>query len=118
MTVDVEDEIPESIKQHLAEIRVWLDENVTVYENVKSVTMRQFEIDWNKMNGTFFISVDGQECDMRFSFASLTATGKTEVYRPMFHSPQGARQAYSGGAHNPSAPCSHQRQASLRALGM
>lgn len=95
MTADVEDEIPESIKRHLAEIRVWLDENVTVYENVKSITMHRFEIDWNKMNGTFFITVDGQECDMRFSFASLTATGKTEVYRPMFHSPLGAPASYA-----------------------
>lgn len=95
MNPDLINEIPEGIKQHLAEIRAWLDENVIVYDNVKSVTMHKFEIDWDKLNGLFFIIVDGQECDMAFRFSSLTATGKTKVCMPMFHSPLGAPASYA-----------------------
>ncbi len=95
MSVETSEEIPEHIKQHLEEIRVWLDENVIVYDNVKSVTMHKFEIDWDKLNGLFCISVNGEECDMPFRFSCLTVTGKPEIYRPMFHSPLGAPASYT-----------------------
>ena len=92
---ETENDIPENIRKHLKQIEAWLDENVTVYENVTLVTMHTFEIDWDKMNGSFFIMVDDQACDIRFHFYSLTATGKTEVNMPMFHSPLGAPASYA-----------------------
>ena len=95
MNTDQTDEIPDHIKQHLVEIRAWLDENVTVYDDVRTVTLRNFEIDWEKLNGSFHITVNGEDCKMPFRFSCLTATGKPEVYRPMFHSPLGAPASYA-----------------------
>lgn len=95
MSADQIEEIPDHIKQHLEEIRIWLDENVTVYDDVRTVTLHTFEIDWEKLNGSFHIAVNGEECEMPFRFACLTATGKPEVYRPMFHSPLGAPASYA-----------------------
>jgi hypothetical protein len=95
MNIDQADEIPDDIKQHLVEIRAWLDENVTVYDDVQTVTLHNFEIDWEKLNGSFRIIVNEKDCEMPFRFACLTATGKPEVYRPMFHSPLGAPASYA-----------------------
>ena len=95
MSIDQTEEIPDHIKQHLEEIRAWLDKNVTVYDDVRNVTLHTFEIDWEKLNGSFRIAVNGEECEMPFRFACLTATGKPEVYRPMFHSPLGAPASYA-----------------------
>ena len=95
MSTETDNEIPESIKQHLEQIRVWLDENVTVFSDVKNVVLHDFVVDWDKLSGSFKITVNGQLCDMKFSFSCLTATGKPEIYRPMFHSPLGAPASYA-----------------------
>jgi len=44
MTVEIENDIPEGIKEHLKQIEAWLDENVTIYKGIKSVTMHNFSI--------------------------------------------------------------------------
>lgn len=95
MIIDQPEEISERIARHLEEVRTWLDENVTVYDDVRSVTLHTFNIDWNDLGGSFQISVNGERCELPFSFGCRTATGKPEVYFPMFHSPLGAPASYA-----------------------
>ena len=51
----------ELIKKHLKRVKEWLDENVQVFPEPKSVTLFDFTVIWKKndIRGSFKVSLDG-----------------------------------------------------------
>ena len=84
----------ESILRHIEEVRAWLDENVQVFTEPQSVTLSDFVVDWNEFSGDFRVSLDSSELPDKLHFG-LNASGKTDFYLPMFHSPLGAPASYA-----------------------
>lgn len=48
---------PEEPSEHVKEVFKWLEENVVVFKDIKSLTMRDFTVDWEKLNGTFKVTI-------------------------------------------------------------
>ena len=84
----------ESILRHIEEVRAWLDENVQVFTEPQSVTLSDFVVDWNEFIGDFRVFLDSVELPAKLRFG-LNASGKTDFYLPMFHSPLGAPASYA-----------------------
>ena len=84
----------ESILRHIEEVRAWLDENVQVFTEPQSVTLSDFVVDWNEFSGDFRVFLDSAELPDKLRFG-LNASGKTDFYLPMFHSPLGAPASYA-----------------------
>lgn len=94
--MDDHNEIPEGIREHLRQIEVWLRENVTIYRDVKAVTLFDFKMDWARHGGEFKVAFDDQVCPMEFSFAiGDKQNGRVGVFHPVFTSPLGAPASYS-----------------------
>ena len=81
------------IKKHIERVGEWLDENVQVFPEPKTVTLSEFSIDWDEFSGEFRLSLDSVVLTGKLKFG-LEASGKTTFYMPMFHSPLGAPASY------------------------
>ncbi len=77
----------------LAEIQQWLDDNVQSYPTPKTVTLSDFDINWEELSGSFQLGLDEHRLERRIRF-SLDASGRTEFQFPMFHSPLGVPASY------------------------
>lgn len=88
------DHLPPGIKEHIEQVRQWLEENVEVYPTPDRVTLSEFKVDWDRLEGSFQVSLDGTRLEDRFRF-SVGSNGKPEVFLPMFHSPLGAPASYA-----------------------
>lgn len=84
----------ESIKQHIEEVRHWLEKNVQVFTEPKEVTLFEFSINWDEFSGEFRVAFDSVILSEKLRFG-LEASGKTTFYLPMFHSPLGAPASYA-----------------------
>ena len=84
----------ERIRNHIEQVRQWLEKNVRHYPTPRKVTLSAFEIDWYGASGSFRVDFDGVQLPERLTFG-LEASGKTHFYEPMFHSPLGAPASYS-----------------------
>jgi hypothetical protein len=76
-----------------SEVFAWLDKNVPRYPTPQSVHLRNFEIDWKSLKGSFEIILDDTPLSERFSM-SLEITGWMRFWMPMIHSPLGAPASY------------------------
>lgn len=80
-------------KEHIQQVRQWLEENVQLYFTPKKVTLHSFEVDWDELSGSFRVLLDDNDLPHRFSF-EIDTSGKAEFFLPMFHSPLGAPASY------------------------
>lgn len=81
-------------QEHISEVHQWLEQNVKVYTTPKVVTLSAFEIDWEKLSGTFEVSFDNEPLEQRMYFY-LEPSGKVAYAKPMFVSPLGAPASYA-----------------------
>lgn len=87
--------VPDDVRRHIEKVGVWLKENTLVYEDVKALTLHDFQMDWQKNFGTFLVKFDAQACPMKFSvFIGGAGNGTVSLQIPMFHSPLGAPYSY------------------------
>lgn len=84
----------EFFEQRLAEVRAWLHENVLVPETPLEVSISEIRFDWQKMYGSFSVSLDGRKLVERFS-VSMQITGRVAFAPPMFTSPLGVPASYA-----------------------
>ena len=83
----------DKLKSHIEEVFDWLEKNVTYYDAHQSITLFDFEINWNEMSGSFRMKFDNEFCLDRGNFY-LSNNGKLDFSLPMFHSPLGAPASY------------------------
>jgi hypothetical protein len=88
------DHLPPGIREHIEQVRQWLEENVEVYPTPDRVTLSEFKVDWAELEGSFQVSLDDTRLTDRFRFG-VAQLGKPSVYLPMFHSPLGAPVSYA-----------------------
>lgn len=88
------DRLPPEIQAHIGQVRQWLEENVAVYPTPNQVTLSEFEVDWDVLEGSFQVSLDDTRLEDRFRFG-VAQNGKPKVFLPMFHSPLGAPASYA-----------------------
>ncbi len=88
-----EDLIPSGYPS-LAEVRAWLEKHTYRPPRPCTVTLQEFEVDWERMCGTFLASFGDGAAAQTFSFAMGGAAGETEIFLPMFHSPLGVPASY------------------------
>jgi len=88
------DKIDDSVILHIEKVRQWLREHVQVFSDSHSVTLSEFDVDWNEFRGEFCVSLDDTTISDKFSFF-LEGSGKTTFHPPMFHSPLGAPASYA-----------------------
>lgn len=80
--------------EHIARVKVWLDENVIEYPTPAKVTLSNFQLDWQNVTGSFVLELDGALVGDRFEL-SLGDNGRLKFSVPMFHSPLGAPASYA-----------------------
>lgn len=84
-------EIEKAIQEHCDQIDIWVEENRFVCENVRNITIFEFEMDWLGLYGRFFVKFDDKVCPMDFLvFLGESEDGGISIQAPMFHSPLGA----------------------------
>ena len=76
----------DSIEEHIKEVEEWLKENVKVYGDPASITLSQFEVDWEEFRGSFVLALDDDVIEERMRFF-LLPEGRVRFISPMFHSP-------------------------------
>jgi hypothetical protein len=85
--------LPDGIREHIELVRTWLDENVRVYPTPHEITLSEFQIDWDRLTGSFRLAFDGELLMERLRF-DLELSGWLRYRTPMFHSPLGAPASY------------------------
>ena len=76
------------------EVAVWLAANVKQYGTPTTVTLHDFEVDWERISGSFRVSLDDLAIEERFSFFP-EASGWATIQVPLFHSPLGVPASYA-----------------------
>ena len=79
---------------HLLQVDRWLEEHVATYPTPETVTLRSFEVNWERVTGVFALVLDGMEVPGRFTF-DLSMTGSIGTAPPMYVSPLGAPCSYA-----------------------
>ena len=79
--------------EHIKQVQAWLDENVLVYKIPGIVSLSDFEIDWDTLDGSMQLSFDGVALPDRFRM-SLNDNGYMTYWTPCYHSPLGAPASY------------------------
>ncbi len=80
-------------KKHIEEVHKWLEDNVKSYPSPKTLTLSEFDINWEKLSGSFLLILDNISTE-RLNFG-LEDSGKVKYFLPMFHSPLGAPASYA-----------------------
>lgn len=75
-------------------VRAWLKENVLWPRTPSEISISEVEFDWDRLTGSFALSLDGQRLEERFDI-SIEITGRVKCNPPMFHSPLGAPASYA-----------------------
>ncbi|MGE3333796.1 MAG: hypothetical protein AB7I36_09145 [Rhodospirillaceae bacterium] len=78
----------------VAEVQAWLEKNTYKPPQPCTVTLHGFEVNWERMHGTFLASFGDGSAAQAFSFSMGGAAGETEIFLPMFHSPLGVPASY------------------------
>ncbi len=88
---EIEMEIDENSKREDSETRVkrWLEENVTVIGDVKSVVLSKFTWNPDFYQGHFYVAFDGVEYPESFFFSLGGSDGHTNLSIPNFQPPGG-----------------------------
>ena len=72
----------------------WLNENVQVFATPKKIKLSEFKVDWEKLSGSFNLTLDGVSTKERIGF-SPEISGKPTLNFPVYHSPLGVPCSYS-----------------------
>ena len=72
----------------------WLEENIEVIPDPKTVTLYNFKVDWENWSGTFALKCDGKPCSREFCFFDNGASSFT-VQVPMHVSPLGMPASFA-----------------------
>ena len=72
----------------------WLDENVIVPPQPKTVSVSNIQFDWTSLSGKLSVSLDGVMLADQFR-VSVEIDGRARVRPPMFHSPLGVPASYA-----------------------
>lgn len=72
----------------------WLNENVQVFSTPQKIKLSEFQVDWEKLSGSFNLTLDGVSAKERIGF-SPEVSGKPSLNFPMYHSPLGVPCSYS-----------------------
>jgi hypothetical protein len=90
----MKDSLDDYTQRRIERVSAWFDENVRVYPTPREVTLSEFEIDWDKLAGSFRLAFDGEPLPDRFRF-SLEITGWLQHQAPMFVSPLDVPASYA-----------------------
>lgn len=72
----------------------FLNENVQVFPTPKRIKLSEFEIDWEKLSGSFNLTLDGVLAKERMRFCP-EASGKPTLVFPVYQAPYGIPTSYS-----------------------
>ena len=84
----------DSINEHLKLVSQWLDENVVSYPTPSSISLVEFDFNWDLMAGSFCLLIDDERLSDTFQL-TLSQTGWMQFHPPMFFSPLGAPASFS-----------------------
>jgi hypothetical protein len=84
----------DNINEHLKLVSQWLDENVVSYPEPKSISLLEFDFNWERMTGNFYLELDGNRVADAFQL-TLSQNGFMQFHPPMFFSPLGAPASFS-----------------------
>ena len=84
-------ELDKTRKEKLQE---WLNENVQVFPTPQKIKLSDFQVDWEKLKGSFNLTLDGISTKERIGF-SPEVSGKPTLNFPVYHSPLGVPCSYS-----------------------
>ena len=88
------------VRAHLEAVGQWLAENVRVYATPREVTLSGFEVDWERLSGSFELTLDNARLPERLRF-HLDISGWLNFELPMFHSPLGTPASYAAVEFTP-----------------
>jgi len=80
--------------QKIKALKKWLSENVLVIPEPKTVTLYDFQTDWERWRGTFRVHFGKLTTFKTFDYGMLI-TGHTGFYGPIFTSPLGVPASYA-----------------------
>jgi len=72
----------------------WLDEHVLVFTTPQKIKLSEFQIDWEKLSGSFNLTLDGVSTKERIGFRP-EVSGKPTLVFPVYHAPYGIPSSYS-----------------------
>lgn len=75
-------------------LQEWLNDNVQVFSTPQKIKLSEFQVDWEKLSGSFNLSLDGVSAKERIGF-SPEVSGKPSLNFPIYHSPLGVPCSYS-----------------------
>jgi hypothetical protein len=81
-------------KTRIELLQEWLHENVQVFTTPQKIKLSEFQVDWEKLSGSFNLTLDGVSTKDRIGF-SPEVSGKPSLNFPMYHSPLGVPCSYS-----------------------
>lgn len=84
----------DSINEHLKLVSQWLDANVMAYPTPSSISLVEFDFDWDLMAGNFCLLIDDERISDPFQL-TLSQNGWMQFHPPMFFSPLGAPASFS-----------------------
>ena len=83
---------PEQTRNEM--LQEWLNENVQTFPTPRKIKLSNFEVDWEKLKGSFNLTLDGISTKERIGF-SPEVSGKPSLNFPIYHSPLGVPCSYS-----------------------
>ncbi len=75
-------------------VQEWLNDNVQVFSTPQKIKLSEFQVDWEKLSGSFNLTLDDVSAKERIEF-SPEVSGKPSLNFPMYHSPLGVPASYS-----------------------
>lgn len=93
MFIEIENE-SNAEKRRKVLLQEWLNEHVQVFTTPQKIKLCNFDVDWEKLSGSFNLSLDGVLAKERIRF-SPEESGKPSLNFPMYHSPLGVPASYS-----------------------
>ena len=82
------------MNERIKNLQKWLDENVIVPPEPKSILISQIEVNWDEFSGSFSLILDSVEMKERFKFR-VEIDGKYRISPPFYHSPLGVPATYA-----------------------
>ncbi len=79
---------------HQNQVSNWLDQNITSHSTPMAIALTDFDVDWDRMTGYFYLILDGVRIQDAFSL-SLGQNGLMQHNPPLFCSPLGAPASYA-----------------------
>jgi hypothetical protein len=82
------------LNERIKNLQKWLDENVIVPPEPKSIIINQIEVNWEEFTGSFSLTLDSVQMKEKFGFC-VEIDGKYRISPPFYHSPLGIPATYA-----------------------